>query len=202
MFFKKVFDDKYKDCFLIVGLGNPGAQYAKTRHNFGFMVLEQLASKWNIKLSNKSRYSGFLGQGKICDKPVNLLLPMTYMNLSGRSVKATMSYNNIPLEKLIVAYDDIDLNFGQIRLRSNGGTGGHKGMESIASSLMSKEFNRVRLGIGPKMFPELSDYVLAEFTKDERESLPNIIDNAVLAIESLMSYNIDKAMQDFNKSFI
>ena len=169
---------------------------------FGFMVLNAFTQKWNITTSFKSRFSGFVGKEKIEEQPVMVMYPLTYMNLSGKAVRETMKYNNISPEKILVIHDEIDLPYGTIRLKKNGGTGGHKGIESIVSCIQTKDFNRLRLGIGPKTTEELSDFVLASFSKQEKTSLPLIIDNAVLAIEIFINESIDKAMQNFNKSFI
>lgn len=199
-FIRKFKQDK-KNSFLIVGLGNPGKEYENTRHNFGFMVLNALAQKWQINYSFKKRFSAFLGNGIIKDQPVMLLFPLTYMNLSGRAVKEAVKYNNIMLGKILIIHDEIDLKYGTIRLRLNGGTGGHKGLESIVSCMASKEFSRLRLGIGTKTTEdeELSDFVLSEFSLQEKNSLSLIMDNAILAIETFINEGIDKAMQNYNK---
>ena len=133
--------------YLIVGLGNPEDNYSKTRHNMGFNVVNKLSEKYNIEI-NKSKFKGLLGSGLIENEKVILLKPQTFMNLSGESVVEVMNFYKIPLDNLIVVYDDIDIVPGKIRIRKNGSAGTHNGMKSVVNSLNTEEFIRVRVGIG------------------------------------------------------
>jgi len=184
--------------FLIVGLGNPGKEFALNRHNIGFMVLNQFASQQS-QTFNRLEHQAFILKVKIADANVILAKPQTYMNLSGKSVAALLRYYKIPLSNLLVVYDDIDLPFGTLRLRPNGSSGGHKGMQSIIERLGTQEFARLRIGIGrPTGKKEAANYVLEDFTPQEREHLPIIIDHAIHALLDTIQYGIDEAMNRHN----
>lgn len=171
--------------FLIVGLGNPGKQYEKTRHNVGFKIVKALAEKHEISLHvSLLKANGKIGQGKIHGKQTILLLPLTYMNESGVSVKRTKDVYDISKEHLLIISDDVDLPLGTIRLRGKGSCGGHNGLRSIEKHLGSNEYPRVRIGVGKPTDPmELSDYVLGNFTEKEEELLDEVIQKAVEHIE-------------------
>ncbi|MGB9640118.1 MAG: aminoacyl-tRNA hydrolase [Anaerolineales bacterium] len=184
--------------FLIVGLGNPGKEFAQNRHNIGFMVLNQFASQNGLTF-NRLEHQAFILKIKFADSNVILAKPQTYMNLSGKSVAALLHFYKIPLSNLLVVYDDIDLPFGTLRLRPNGSSGGHKGMQSIIERLGTQEFARLRIGIGrPTGRKEAANYVLEDFTSQEREHLPIIIDHAIHAILDTIQYGIDDAMNRHN----
>ena len=158
--------------YIIVGLGNPGYQYVGTRHNIGFMAVEELAERNRISI-DMNKYKGIYGKGMIEGEKVILLEPQTYMNLSGESVRAAVDFYKIDPEKeLIVIYDDISLEVGKIRIREKGSAGGHNGMKSIIAHLGTEEFNRVRIGIGnkPKGW-DLADYVLGHFEEEDRDKV-------------------------------
>ncbi len=184
---------------LIIGLGNPGKQYVSTKHNAGFEVLDKLAYDNNINI-NKSKFNALIGEGTIKDKKVVLLKPLTYMNLSGESVKAAVDWYKISNKDIIVIYDDISLDIGVIRVREKGSAGGHNGMKNIIYLLNTDEFIRVRVGIGDKPNDwDLADYVLSRFSKDE---IPAIIDGftkAADAVEMILSIGVCAAMNKYNQ---
>lgn len=186
---------------LIVGLGNPVAKYRGTRHNIGFMAIDFLAEAHSIKL-NKRDFDGLWGKGSINDREVILLKPQTYMNLSGEAVRCISGYFHIEPKDILVIYDDVDLEFGSIRIRPSGGSGGHKGMQSIIECLGANGFPRIRLGIGrPKAQgqEEIADYVLSDFKPDEKDVLEQILNTTNEAVDVILQDGIEKAMNRFNK---
>lgn len=184
--------------YVIVGLGNPGKQYENTKHNIGFITLDYIADKYDIEL-NKTKFKGLYGEGRIAGEKVILLKPQTYMNLSGESVRDIMNFYKLSPEKLMVIYDDVDLDMGKVRIRKKGSAGSHNGMKSIIYQLANSDFPRFRIGIGGERKGDLARYVLAGFSK---ESL-NIMEEAVVltaeAVEETIRFGIDKAMNKFNK---
>lgn len=172
---------------LIVGLGNPGRQYERTRHNLGFIVLRHLAKKWGIFFKKVEKLEGELALLTFEERNIYFFLPTTFMNLSGRAVKKALDYYKIPFKMahtLLVVVDDVYLDFGDLRLKEKGGTGGHKGLKSIEEYLLTDEYTRLRLGIGPKEENcLLEDYVLGKFTEIEQNSLPEFVKKAELVIE-------------------
>ena len=177
--------------FLILGLGNPGPRYELTRHNAGFLVLENLADKYKIKLT-QSKYRSLYGKGEINGLPVILAKPMTYMNESGKAVKALISAFNLSLEQILVAHDDIDLPLGKIKTKFNGGDGGQLGIRSTIETLQNREFCRVRIGIGrPENKEDIVDYVLSPFAEKESGLLTEVMDKAV--------HTIEVALKELNK---
>lgn len=185
---------------LIVGLGNPGAKYSKTRHNIGFMAVDHVAEANSIALS-KSNFKGLWGKGSIAGKEIILLKPQTYMNLSGEAVRGISGYFHIKPEDILVIYDDIDLEFGSVRIRPGGGSGGHRGMESIIEHLGTNNFPRIRLGIGrPKERGQgdVADYVLSSLTPDEKDTLKQMLDRTKDAVDAILKDGIEKAMNKFN----
>jgi PTH1 family peptidyl-tRNA hydrolase len=180
--------------YLIFGLGNPGNRYKFTRHNVGFMVLEKLATRWEVDLKHKS-FDALWNRGKIAGKNVILAMPQTYMNLSGNAVRKLIAYFKADMNKLIVIHDDLDLPFGTVRLKTGGGNAGHKGLISIATCLGSGDFMRVRLGIGkPSDKSRIEDYVLDPFGKEEISVLPEIIQSAADAATEIVLSDIQTAM--------
>ena len=173
--------------WLIVGLGNPGKQYDCTFHNCGFMTLSVLAQKYNIRI-DKLKWKGEYGKGTICGEECLLLRPHTFMNLSGQSVVEVMQFYKIPLDHLIVVYDDIDIKRGTIRVRSSGSAGTHNGMKSVIYCLNSQDCPRVRIGCGP--VPEhwdLADFVLSQIPKEEQDTMLHAFEEGVAAIEDILS---------------
>ncbi|MCC3380844.1 aminoacyl-tRNA hydrolase [Paenibacillus farraposensis] len=183
----------------IVGLGNPGPQYEKTRHNVGFMALDALASRHNIQI-NQSKCKALIGEGHIGGVKTVLIKPMTYMNLSGESLRAYMDYYKADLEDLIVVYDDLDTEVGRIRLRYQGSAGGHNGIKSIIQHTGTQSFNRVRMGISrPEPGYAIVDYVLGNFPKKEKDLLNGMIEDACNALEYSLNHPFERTMAEFNK---
>ncbi len=189
---------------LVVGLGNPGPEYAGNRHNFGFMVLDALA--WHIDApSFQEKFKGLFARGRHGGRRVDLLKPMTFMNLSGRSVAKAAGFFQIAVENIIVIHDELDLPFGTLRLKKGGGTGGHKGIASIKENLGSADFTRVRMGIGrpipedPRHDIDITNYVLRNFESKDVPSLTNVIEYGVKAVERVVQNGIRVAMNEFNK---
>ena len=187
-----------KILYIIVGLGNPGDKYEKTRHNVGFNVIDLLAKEYSIDVS-KLKHKALIGEGRVGTEKVILDKPMTYMNLSGESVVDICNYYNVDLENVIVIYDDIDLDVGKIRIRKKGSGGTHNGMRSIIKCLGSNEFPRVRVGISkPKNGQDLADFVLSRFAKEDEKSLNESFENAVAAIDCAIRQDLDLAMNRYN----
>lgn len=184
--------------YLIVGLGNPEDKYSNTRHNMGFDVINELSKECDIKVS-KSKFDAFYGMGEINGKKVILAKPQTYMNLSGESVIKFKKFYKLSNKNIIVIYDDMDLNIGDIRLKAKGGPGTHNGMKSVVDNLNTEEFIRVRVGIGtPKYKDDIINYVLEQVPKREREILDGSIIKAKDSIIEILKNGIDRAMNKFN----
>lgn len=184
--------------YLIVGLGNPGPKYHNNRHNVGFMVTDALADKANIPI-RRFEFRALIGKGDFDDKRLILAKPQTFMNNSGQAVSALVNFYKIPHEKILVIHDDLDLPFGTLRMRPQGGAGGQRGLGSIIAKLNTREFARLRVGIGrPPGRMDPSDYVLHDFDQPEEEMLPEILDTAVKAIRMFLKEDIERAMNKFN----
>lgn len=180
--------------YIIVGLGNPGRRYERTRHNVGFMVLEELASRCKVDLKQKS-FNALWNKGKIAGKSVILAMPQTYMNLSGNAVSRLLAYFKGDVNRLIVVHDDLDLPFGRVRIKTGGGNAGHKGLVSISDSLGCADFVRIRLGIGKPADKTLTEgYVLEPFSKEEASVLPNIVQLAADAATEIVISDVKTAM--------
>ncbi|QXM07224.1 aminoacyl-tRNA hydrolase [Crassaminicella indica] len=182
---------------VVVGLGNPGKQYEGTRHNVGFDTIDELANKNNISM-NKVKYKAVIGEGFIKNKKVMLVKPQTYMNLSGRSVVEIVNFYKLPMDDLIIIYDDIDTEVGKLRIRKKGSAGTHNGMRSIIYEIRSDQFPRVRIGIGKPKYGNLAEFVLGKFSKEERPFIDEAIKRAAESIETLISEGIDIAMNRYN----
>ena len=182
--------------FLIVGLGNPGKEYAGTRHNIGFEAVDYIADKYNIEL-NRIKFKGIFGEGMINGKKVILLKPTTYMNLSGESIREVVNFYKISNEEIIVIYDDISLEVGRLRIREKGSHGGHNGIKSIIANLSSDVFPRVKIGVGgPK--GDLVSHVLGKFSNTEIEVLRESIMATSEAVTTILSRDTKEAMNKFN----
>lgn len=182
----------------IVGLGNPGSRYEATRHNVGFMVIDELARRWNIQV-NQSKCKALIGEGHIAGVKVALIKPMTYMNLSGEAVRAYIDYYKLSVEDGIVVYDDMDTEIGKLRLRYQGSAGGHNGIKSLIAHLNTQTFNRVRMGISrPAPGVPIVDYVLDRFMKSEQDALQHMIAKACDALEYQLTHKFEDAMGKFN----
>ena len=190
---------KDNEAWLIVGLGNPGPEYAKTRHNCGFRALDILAQKLGCKV-DKGKFEGLYGQTTYEGHKLYLLKPLTYMNLSGRSVLQLSAYFNIPPQRIVVIFDDVSLDIGRLRIRSNGSAGGHNGIKSIISQLGSQDFPRVKVGVGAKPNPDfdLADWVLSAFSASEEKSLQAALDRAADAALCIVSQGTMEAANRFN----
>ena len=190
---------KDNEAWLIVGLGNPGPEYAKTRHNCGFRALDILAQKLGCKV-DKGKFEGLYGQTTYEGHKLYLLKPLTYMNLSGRSVLQLSAYFNIPPQRIVVIFDDISLDIGRHRTRSNGSAGGHNGIKSIISQLGSQDVPRVKVGVGAKPNPDfdLADWVLSAFSASEEKSLQAALDRAADAALCIVSQGTMEAANRFN----
>jgi PTH1 family peptidyl-tRNA hydrolase len=183
---------------LVVGLGNPGPEYAETRHNIGFMVVARAAERAGITIKRKA-YQGVLGVGRWAGQEVTLLLPQTYMNRSGSCVGAACQSLGVAPGDLIVAHDEIDLPFGFLRIKAGGGHGGHNGLRSIGSALGETGYTRLRMGIGrPPVGGDVSRYVLSRFASAERAVLPDYLETATEALELLLARGPQEAMNTFN----
>ena len=184
---------------LIVGLGNPGAEYAQTRHNAGFLLVEKLAAQWKADWTNERKFKARMAKSDRQGKRVLLCEPQTFMNLSGETVGEVAGFYQLPLPQLIVAVDDADLPFGEIRLRPGGSSGGHHGLESIEQHLGSREFARLRIGIGRKDGArQITNYVLGKFEPAEQELLEKILERAANQVECWLAAGLQKAMSQFN----
>lgn len=186
---------------LIIGLGNPGAEYALTRHNIGFLVLEKFARANSVKFKTSKRFNALTGEGTIGGEKVFLAMPQTFMNLSGHSVRPILDWLKIDAHDMFVIMDDAALPFGEIRIKPKGSSGGHNGLNSIINFISTQKFSRMRLGImGRKNIKDLSGYVLDKFTKRERARLPEILDTASMACECWIHEGIEATMNRFNKT--
>jgi len=184
--------------FLIVGLGNPGRQYKSNRHNIGFMLLNRLAERLETSFS-RVESNALVTKARYKDHSIIMAKPQTYMNLSGQSVASLVKFYKIPLENLIIVYDDVDLPFGRIRIRPSGGSAGQKGISSIIERLGTKDFPRMRLGVGrPPGSKGAASYVLKNFSGEDADFLPHVLDRAVDALFTYITYDLETAMNRFN----
>jgi peptidyl-tRNA hydrolase, PTH1 family len=188
------------DWYLIVGLGNPGKKYEATRHNVGFRTVEELARRYGLTFGKTERKAQ-VASGVIRGKKVILAKPQTFMNVSGEAVRALVDFYKVPLERLVVVHDDLDIPFGTLRLRASGSAGGQNGMKSIIQHLGTQNFARVRYGIGrPPGRMNPADYVLTGFTGDDQITARLIVDRAADAVETWLTDGIDLAMTRYNGS--
>lgn len=183
---------------IIVGLGNPGKQYEFTRHNAGFLCLDYLAAKYDIKV-NKIKFKSLVGEGNIKGEKVVLLKPTTFMNLSGEAVVEAVNFYKVPWQNVIVLYDDISLPLGSLRIRERGSAGGHNGMKNIIYLSGTDIFPRIRLGVGSNGERDLADYVLGKFSKEDLKTFSSSVEDAVDALEYMIKGDTAKAMNLFNK---
>jgi peptidyl-tRNA hydrolase, PTH1 family len=183
---------------LFIGLGNPGARFDGTRHNIGFEVIDKLSGSLNIQMQ-QTKFKGLYGTAMVGGEKIFLLKPLTYMNLSGECIRPFMDYFQIPIEDILVVYDDLDTPPGKLRLRTKGSAGGHNGIKSMIAHLGTQEFKRIRFGIGrPQNQQPVPDFVLNRFTKEEVADVDNGIERSVKACEALIETTFDKVMNKFN----
>ena len=184
--------------YLIVGLGNPEAEYENTRHNMGFNVINKISKDCDIKIS-QSKFKGLYTKSNIKGQDVILLKPQTYMNSSGESIIEFKNYYKIPNDKIIIIYDDIDTNPGTIRIRKSGGPGTHNGMKSVVNCLNTEDFIRIRVGIGaPKYKDDMINYVIGHIPEEEKPILNEGVKKATNAVYEILENGIDSAMNKFN----
>lgn len=182
---------------IIAGLGNPGKEYENTKHNVGFLTIDILAEKYDIKV-NKIKFKGLIGEGMIGTEKVILVKPQTYMNLSGQCIREIVAFYKLDMGDLVVIYDDIDLPMGNLRIRKKGSAGTHNGMRSIIYDLQDDGFPRVRVGIGGERKGDLANYVISGFSGDDRKLIEEAIVKAADAVTCLVEDGIDRAMVDYN----
>ena len=185
--------------YIIVGLGNPDSKYQNTRHNAGFLAIDRIAEKCSCSV-DRMKYKALTGTATIADKRVLFMKPETYMNNSGEAVQEAMSFYKVPMEKVLVIFDDISLDVGKMRIRRKGSDGGHNGIKSIIQLCGSDNFPRVKVGVGKKPHPayDLADWVLSRFTDQERTDLSPVFDNSWETAQLFLKGQLDKAMNQFN----
>ena len=194
MIFKKQTYD-----YLIFGLGNPGLQYERTRHNAGFMAIDKIAEKYDCNL-NKHKFDSLYGECNIGGKRVLLVKPQTFMNLSGKSVMAVSAFYKVPVNSIIIMFDDISLSVGKIRVRRNGSHGGHNGIKDIIELMGTNDIMRIKIGVGEKPNPEydLKDWVLGKIPSDLMGDFSAALENSVKAAEEIIKRGVDSAMNKYN----
>ncbi|MDR5659188.1 aminoacyl-tRNA hydrolase [Serpentinicella sp. ANB-PHB4] len=183
--------------YVLVGLGNPGNKYDGTRHNIGFDTIDIFAANHNIAIT-KLKHKALIGEGRIFGEKVLLVKPQTYMNLSGESVQDIMNYYKVEPEKLMVIYDDIDLNVGAVRIRQKGSAGTHNGMKSILYNIQTDRFPRIRIGVGRPPHGDLVNFVLGKFTKEEVPLMEEAVKKSSDALTSFIKDGIEIAMNKYN----
>ena len=185
--------------FMVVGLGNPGREYEQTRHNVGFLALDTIAQKCDVRI-DKAKWRGLYGMGKLAEKQCLLIKPQTYMNNSGECIREFANFYKIPPEHILILFDDISLDPGRMRIRRKGSDGGHNGIKSVIYQLRSDTFPRIKIGVGAKPHPDynLADWVLGTFPEKERESIATALERAYEATKLIIEGKIDEAMNRFN----
>jgi PTH1 family peptidyl-tRNA hydrolase len=186
--------------YILVGLGNPGREYKDTRHNFGFMLIDRIAVRLNAR-GMKVQSKAIVTTATYEDRKLILAKPQTYMNLSGQSVQGLVNFYKIPLTNIMILSDDLDIPFGTIRIRAAGGPGGQRGLASVIESLGTKDFSRLRLGIGrPPGRMDPANFILQNFSRDEMKSISEILDTAADAVLEFVKNGLNAAMNKFNGS--
>ncbi|MBS0626045.1 MAG: aminoacyl-tRNA hydrolase [Verrucomicrobia bacterium] len=185
--------------YLIVGLGNPGKSYEKTRHNIGFEAVIEFARKHGLEFKKQLKFKSSLAEGRIGAKRVLLQMPLTYMNLSGEAVALAFRFWKIDLQRLLVIADDVAIPLGQLRFKINSGSGGHNGLKSIEEHLQSNSYARLKIGVGDRQQGDLSSYVLGRFSPDEEKIVPTVLERAVLGTEIWLNNGITSAMNEINR---
>ena len=185
--------------YIIAGLGNPGRKYEGTKHNIGFITVDALADRHDIKI-NKIKHKALVGEGFISGQKVLLVKPQTYMNLSGESIREVMTYYKEDTANLLVIYDDVDISMGRLRFRKGGSAGTHNGMRSIIHQLQQDDFPRLRIGIGGEIKGELASYVLGGFHGSDKDLMEQAVKLAADGVECFVTQGIDKAMNQYNIS--
>lgn len=189
----------------MVGLGNPGLKYEFTRHNIGFRIVDSLAQDIEVEFKKVKSYYSLISRGMINNHKVILIKPQTFMNLSGRAVSKVVSYYKIPFQDLLIVYDDLNLELGQVRIRKKGSAGGHKGIESIMQYLNSEDIPRLRIGIGNPLVNfnfDCVSYVLSNFSGDEKDKIKKVTQLSTEAIKTIIEDGFEKAMRKYNRKLI
>ncbi|MBP2025961.1 aminoacyl-tRNA hydrolase [Peptoniphilus stercorisuis] len=185
--------------YIIAGLGNPGSKYENTRHNMGFLAIDNLAKRLNINV-NRIKFKGLVGEGRIGNEKIVLLKPQTYMNNSGESIREILSFYKETPENLIVFVDDIDIGFANLRIKKGGSAGTHNGLKSIIHLIQSDEFPRIKIGVGKQYEgQDLADFVLSGFSKSDGAEIEKTIDLAVDAAVEIVENNVESAMNKYNR---
>ncbi len=194
-----IFKQKPTYDYIIAGLGNPGLQYEKTRHNVGFMAADLLAESEKFSF-NKNKYDALLGEWKIKDMRILVIKPQTFMNCSGKAVSKIASFYKVPSDKIIIMHDDISLDVGKIRMRRKGSDGGQRGMRDIIELMGSDNIMRIKIGVGAKPHPDydLKDWVLGKFPENQKDDLKRALDKSVSALKEIILNGIDSAMNKYN----
>lgn len=194
-----IFGNKKTEIWLVAGLGNPGAEYEKTRHNAGFMAADKLAIKHEV-LFNKHKFESVYGEIKLDGKRVFILKPQTYMNNSGTAVSAIAKFYKIPTENIIIMFDDISLDVGKLRIRRSGTHGGHNGIKDIIELMGTNDIKRIKIGVGERTNRDydLKDWVLGKFPEEQQEQLDKALDKAAAAAEEIICCGVDSAMNKYN----
>lgn len=190
---------------IVVGLGNPGLKYEFTRHNIGFRIVDSLAQDIEVEFKKVKSYYSLISRGMVNNHKVMLVKPQTFMNLSGRAVSKAVSYYKIPIQDLLIVYDDLNLELGQIRIRKKGSAGGHKGIESIMQYLHSEEIPRLRIGIGSPLVNlnfDYVSYVLSNFNNEEKDKIGEVIQLSTDAIKTVIEDGFEKAMRKYNRKLL
>jgi PTH1 family peptidyl-tRNA hydrolase len=191
---------------LIVGLGNPGAKYDRTRHNIGFDVIDRLAQSWQVNLSDQKKFHGLFGESLVAGTKIRLLKPQTFMNNSGQAMRSVIDWYKLPAESVLVIYDDMDLPIGKLRLRLAGSAGGHNGMKSAIAHLGTQNFPRLRIGIGSAKTAngdkDTVSHVLGKFAPTEAAMMTEVVQLAADAVEYSLKHTVEKAMSLFNSRSI
>ncbi len=187
---------------MVVGLGNPGLQYKFSRHNIGFRIIDNLAREIETEFKKVKSYDSLVSRGKLMNHKLILVKPQTYMNLSGKSASKIVSYYRISFQDLLIVYDDLNLELGQIRIRKRGSAGGHKGVESIIQYLNSEDIPRLRIGIGKPSINsnfDYASYVLSNFNDNEKDKISEVIQLSTEAIKTVIEDGLEKAMRKYNR---
>jgi PTH1 family peptidyl-tRNA hydrolase len=186
---------------LIVGLGNPGPKYERTRHNVGFLAIEKLAADWSAHWSAEKKFKARMSRAMVDEKTIHLCQPLRFMNLSGETVGAVSDYFDIATDRMLVLVDDANLPYGELRLRPDGSTGGHNGLGSIEQHLATPDYPRLRIGVGrpSEVGRELSGHVLGKFSAAEWDALGGVLERAALAAECWLRHGAEQAMNEFNR---
>jgi peptidyl-tRNA hydrolase, PTH1 family len=197
MFRRKAAQPAPVDRWLVIGLGNPGREYERSRHNVGFLVVDELARRHKGRVTERAAKS-LSGRVRSGEHELVVAKPQTWMNLSGQAAKALRAKYDMPLERVLVVHDELDLPFGRVRIRTGGSSAGNHGLDSVIASFGTKTFPRIRVGVG-RPVGDAVDYVLSPFTDDERERLPDLIRRVADAVEYAVEHGLDRAMTEFNR---